>query len=170
MAGGFKVLISRPIRINAPVATRKQRLWIGNELLRAVVKRIQSAKDAADAPAKPLAVNEDSRGRKFGYAIQKQRKRGRNKRDLTDSGEMLASLRVSQASKTRIVISPGDEKNKRKLAYNQAKCEQYGISPADEAAVNARAEEVWIKPAIAIMMLPGMARLNSAAAAVFGRR
>jgi hypothetical protein len=140
----FQVTVQRSFRIQAPVATRNQRLLIGNAAIAIVTRRVQAATDTDDSPAKPLSSSRAimKRGRDmWSYAVEKQHITGRRGvRDWTYSGDMLKSLRVSIATTTRILISPSgtDSKgrdNTVKLAHNQTLCEMFGLSPSDEAKV-----------------------------------
>jgi hypothetical protein len=129
---GFKITIKRSVRINAPVATRAQRLALGQVVLQTVRGRIKSAVDANDAPAKPLSAIRPRHGG-TSYAVQKQmRTGGRAVRDWTLTGALLGSLRVSIATQKRIVISPAEDQ-RGKMAGNQALCEMFAFSPKDEA-------------------------------------
>lgn len=131
----FRVSISRPLRIQAPVINRAQRLAVGNVVIDVVRERIKRAIDANDAPARPLSAIRPKHGG-ASYAVQKQEKTGKRPvRDWTLTGALLRSLRVSVATEKRIVISPAADQM-GKMAGNQGLCNMFAISPKDEAVIN----------------------------------
>lgn len=155
--GMFKVTIKRSVRIQAPLISRPQRVFLGNLALGSVRGRIQKATDANDQPAKPLSAIRPRHGG-ASYVVQKQKRTGRRPvRDWNLTGALMQSFRVTIATAKRIVISPTDDQ-KVKLAGNQAICEMFAFSPKDAAVTQAAVIDAYVDMAQRMVVATAMYR------------
>jgi len=103
----------------------------------AEVARIKSAKKPDLSPAKPLMVKVAKSGRRYGYAIWKQRKSGRNKRDWYGLGNnpehMMDALRVTVSNPELSIIKFPNSVYKRAIIRELAD-EMFDLSRLGEKA------------------------------------
>ena len=134
----IKTKVTRQIKLGAPRFTRAEMREIGDSVRDEEVKRIGQALKADLTPAAPLAVHQYIRkdgtpGRRRGYAIDKQRKKGTNKRDWKWSGDMLDSLKTTVSDPTRAVIKFASGQAK-KAVIRDAKDDMFGLSKRGEVS------------------------------------
>jgi len=159
---GLKITIQRSVRIQAPLATRAERLRLGQIVLETVRTRIKTASDGNDQPAKPLCAIRPRHGG-ASYVVQKQMRTGRPAvRDWMLTGAMLQSLRVTVATAKRILISPTDDQ-KAKLAHDQAQCEMFALSPKDEAVAQEAVTKLYWALNARMVVAASMYRAGGAA-------
>jgi len=93
---------------------------VGQAVAKSVIDRIYSGLTVSDAPAKALSS---------GYARRKQIKGRRNLRDMTFTGQTLASLQVLSATNNKCTIGAASPNEARKLALANWRGNQWGMSP-----------------------------------------
>lgn len=126
------IKVTRAPRLDIPRFTRNEMRDITESVKDAEVGRIKEAKLPDGSPARPLAVVERN-GRRSGYAIQKQRKTGRNRRDWTFTGAMLNGLKVTVSDPSTGIIKFSSDQV-RKAAIRQASDEMFDLSADGEKA------------------------------------
>lgn len=127
----IKSKIVRVPKIGAPRFTRTEMREIGDAVKDEEIARIRSARKVDGNPAAPLKVKHRKSGAPYGYAIEKQKKKGRNKRDWKWSGDMLESLKTTVSDPTRAVIKFSAAQIK-KAAIRDAKDQMFGLSGRGE--------------------------------------
>ena len=120
----FNPLVKKIIPARWQVATfTPQRMGeIGQAVAKSVIDRIYSGLTVSDAPAKVLSP---------GYARRKQIKGRRDLRDMTFTGQTLASLHVLGATNNKCTIGAASPNEARKLALAHWRGNQFGVSPRD---------------------------------------
>lgn len=137
------IKVTRAPRLDIPRLTRNETRQVVT-VVSGVVKAGISAGDLPNgSPARPLAVRERN-GRRSGYAIFKQRKTGRNKRDWNLTGAMMGSLRVTVSDPAVGIIKFGADQN-NKAAIRQAQDQMFDISKDAEKAGTEEARKYWDK-------------------------
>ena len=132
----FQPKISRA-RFTIKDFSPREMISIAESLKQTIFMRLDQALDVYDAPAKPLAA---------GYAKFKQKRTGRNVRDLNLTGETRRAIKVLSAGPNRAVLGPLRafkqawrlKAGKSVLTYSQVlflnnrRSLQWGVSPRDE--------------------------------------
>lgn len=129
----IKTKVTRQVKLGAPRFTRSEMREICDETKDAEVERIGKALKSDLTPAAPLKVKHRKSGAPYGYAIEKQKKKGRNKRDWNWNGAMLGSLRSTVSNPDRGVIKFSSDQVK-KAAIRDAKDDMFGLSKRGEKA------------------------------------
>lgn len=132
MAATLTVTVTRQARFRVPRLGPETMRTLGQQVIALNVARWDRAVNAADQPAKPLSYKRTKSGNIRGYAKQKQKKTGRNKRDWWLTGALRAAFQVIEAVQNRVRVGWNTGPEIIKMRFNQGIDQMFGISPADE--------------------------------------
>lgn len=132
MAASLTVTVTKQARFRVPKLGPDVMRVLGQQIITQNIARWDRAVNAADQPAKPLSYKRTKSGNFRGYAKQKQRKTGRNKRDWWLTGALRAAFQVIEAATNRVRVGWNAGPMIIRMRANQGIDQMFGISPADE--------------------------------------
>jgi hypothetical protein len=135
MAATLTVTVTKQARFRVPRLGPETMRALGQQIITLNIARWDRAVNAADQDAKPLSFKVAKSGNRRGYAIQKQRKTGRNRRDWWLTGALRASFQVIEAVTNRVRVGWNDGRMIVRMRFNQGIDQMFGISPSDEAVL-----------------------------------
>jgi hypothetical protein len=144
-----RLKVARLPKLNVPTLSRTETRKVGQAVQGAAEKRIASAKKPDVSQAKPLAVHVAKSGRRYGYAIQKQKKAGRNKRDWrgidgANPEHAMDALRTTVSEPgTALVKFPASVA--KRMAIRENSDEMFGMGLMETEAGTAEAQKHWAK-------------------------
>lgn len=118
----FQTRVSRKVRFVTGKVDPEIMKGLGEGLVESIQRRMSAALNVYDTPAAPL---------KPSYAKFKQRKYGTAVRDLFATGRTRRSMKVLSASPGRAVIGFTDAIANMRVAINNRRERQFGVSPDD---------------------------------------
>lgn len=125
--------------------TREQMARIANYGISLIRARVAQGIGSDDLPMPPLQVKVSRSGKRYGYAVIKQR-RGlgttRNLYGLGTDGHMLDGIRVTYSADDRATIDITTRAGRTKALANEQKSPWYGWSPSDMEKLEAFARSV----------------------------
>lgn len=127
----FQAKITKARFVYSPF-TAEQMTAIGNDLVKSIQERIHKGLDVNDQRAKPL---KSAKGKYVPYARWKTRKGLQPFRDLFVTGRTMRSMKVISANENSGKIGFVDAHSDMVMHVNNLRSKQFGISPADHAAL-----------------------------------